>query len=97
MPTMLVRSMPAATYRRVKKIAKEENLSLSQEVIRLVLFALDEKEKKAIKEMEEEKDRGDVFERIRILREKIQAQYGKQEDSAKIIRRMRDERAKRYE
>ncbi|SRR3989338_5238783 len=97
MPTMLVRSMPAAAYRRVKKIAKEENLSLSQEVIRLVLFALDEKEKKAIKEMEEERDRGDVFERIRILREKIQAQYGKQEDSAKIIRRMRDERAKRYE
>ena len=99
MPTVLVRSMPAKTYQEVKRMAKDENVSLSQEVIRLVLFALDEKEKKAIKEMEEQKEHEDVFERIRILREKIHTEYGgkKQEDSAKIIRRMRDERAKRYE
>ncbi len=80
-------------------MAKKDNHSLSEEVIRLVLIALTEEESKAIKEMQEEKEKGDVFERINILREQIRAEYGgkKQEDSAKIIRRMRDERAKRYE
>lgn len=99
MPNVLIRSMSAKTYQEIKRRAKYENVSLSQEVIRLVLFALDEKEKKAIKDMEEQREHEDVFERIRILREKIQARYGnkKQEDSTKIIRRMRDERAKRYE
>ncbi len=97
MPTVLVSSMPAKTYQEIKRRAKYENVSLSQEVIRLVLFALDEKEKKAIQEMEQEKEKGDVFEQIRVLRERLHAKYGKQEDSWKIIRKMRDERAKRYE
>ena len=99
MPTVLVRSMPAAAYRKIKKMAKEENLSLSEEMIRLVLFALDEKERKEIERMENEKEKGDVFDRIDALRKKIQARNGnrKQEPAWKMIRRMRDERAKRYE
>ena len=99
MHTVLIRSMPAKTYQEIKRRAQSENVSLSEEVIRLVLFALDEKEKKAIKEMEEGKERGDVYERIRALREEMHAKYGhkKQEPGWKIIRKMRDERMKRYE
>ena len=91
MPTLLVRSMPAGAYRKVKTMARKENISLSQEVIRLVLFALSEKEKKEM----EEKDRNNAFQQIRSLRKEIYAKYGKQEDSWKIIRRMRDERSNR--
>ena len=97
MTTILVRDMPATIYRRVKKMAQQENLSLSQEIVSLVLFALNEKEKKEIEEMQKQKEEGDVLERMRVLREEIHAKYGKQEDSWKLIRKMRDERAKRYE
>ena len=93
MSNVLVRGIPEKVRRRIDKMARQENLSSNQLMVRLITQAIE----KADLEREEEERRSEAFRGIERLREKIYKKYGKQEDSTKIIRQMRDERAKRFE
>ena len=88
MSDVLVRGLPRTVHIKIQKLAASENLSVNQVFIRLIDQALRQKEG----EESEEIRRAEAFERVRKLREKMHRLYGKQEDSAKLIREDRDSR-----
>ena len=93
MSPILVRGIPASIRRQILHLAAEQNLSMNQEILRLLKVAL-EKEKER---REKEKERQDVFNRMEELRKRMYAKYGKREESWRLIREMREERMRRYE
>jgi hypothetical protein len=87
MSNVLIRGLSPHLYRDIQKYADSEDLSINQVMLRLIRERMNQ-----IYEKQEEKiQNGDVFQRIRELREKIaRRNRGKRmEDSVKIIRRMR--------
>lgn len=85
---ILIRDFPDKLKKELKRIAKEENLSLNRLILKAIKYGLDKKEE----ELRESKERNKVFENIRVIRERLQAKYGKFDDSAKLIREDRDSR-----
>lgn len=91
MKDVLVRGLPEKIHERLQSLAKAENLSLNQALLKLISAALEEMESKR----EAERDRAEAYSRLLALRAKLKAKYGKFEDSAKLIRQERDERSRR--
>lgn len=91
MSNVLVRGLPENIHRKIQKMAEAGNLSVNQVMVRLLAEAVEqEKEKK-----EDEGRHREAFRRLNELREEMYRKYGKQEDSTKIIREMREERTRR--
>ncbi|OGX03417.1 MAG: hypothetical protein A3G87_09170 [Omnitrophica bacterium RIFCSPLOWO2_12_FULL_50_11] len=90
MSAILIRGLSPAVRRQLKKLASGENLSLNQAVIQLLKTALEIKEEKQVEECR----RREVFERVDKLRAELHARYGTFDDSAKLIRELRDRRYK---
>lgn len=88
MGDLLLRGLSSQVKREIKKMAIQEQLSMNQATLQLILWAL----KKKTEEEEQRKEQGAVMERIRELREEIYKKYGMMDDSTKIIRKMRDSR-----
>ena len=88
MSDVLVRGLPRAVHVKIQKLAASENLSVNQVLIRLI----DEGLKNKKKDETEEAEHAFLFRQIRELREEMHHQYGKQEDSAKIIRELQNKR-----
>ena len=91
MSNLLVRGLPQNIHQRIQEIAESENLSVNQLLVRLLIEAVRAEEK----EEEEAEKRRKAFRRLKELRDQIRRKYGKQEDSVKIIRQMREERLKK--
>ncbi|HXV27923.1 MAG TPA: hypothetical protein VD913_03065, partial [bacterium] len=88
MSNLLIRGLQPRIRREIQKLAEAENLSINQEVLRLIAWALEQAEKQRV--MEEE--RAEAFRRIREIREANFRKYGVTEDSTKLIREDRDSR-----
>lgn len=88
MSDLLIRGLPPRTKKEMEEIAKEEDLSLNQLVVRLLRQAIDQKYEK---EEEAERHR-EAFRRLDELRERIRKKYGKFDESWKLIREDRDSR-----
>lgn len=88
MSNILVRGIPKRIHNRIQKIAKLQNLSINQTLIQLITAAIEEQKDKR----ETEKERTEVFERVRRLRNEIRKKYGTFDDSTKLIREDRDSR-----
>ncbi len=88
MSNLLIRGLPPRVHQKIQKLAVVENLSVNQEVIRLISMALEQAET----EKEREARRRDAFQRIREIREENYRIYGLSEDSTKLIREDRDSR-----
>lgn len=88
MSDLLVRGIPTKTRLRIYRLAKNQNLSLNQEILKLLEDALNQAEKQT----EIEKRRQAAFKNIRVLREEMARKYGKFDDSTKLIREDRDSR-----
>jgi plasmid stability protein len=83
---LLIRGLSDGVRRKIQRLAAAENLSINQEVIRLIVMALEQAEGK--KEMEER--RAEAFRRIRELRKQFHQKYGMLDDSTKLIREDRE-------
>lgn len=88
MGNMLIRGIPPRVHREIQRLAEEENLSVNLFLVQRLI----EMVKKNGAEKAEEERRKEVFHRIEEMREKMRRKYGKQEDSTKIIRELRDSR-----
>lgn len=85
---MMIRGVPESTHHAIQRKAREENLSMNQYMVRLMVKDAEEANVK----FEEEARRSEAFQKIRELRDKIRKKYGEQECSSKLIREMRDSR-----
>ena len=65
---------------------KKKNLSVNQEVLKLIETALKKEEEKGVRERGEM----EVYARIRLRREDMYKKYGKFDDSTKLIREDRE-------
>ena len=88
MSNVLIRGLPEKAHQKIKRLAKQDNLSLNQAIVRLIVEALEELEKKR----EREDRRAEAFRRIEELREKIRREHGTFDESWKLIREDRDSR-----
>ncbi len=88
MSNLLIRGLPPKVHQKIQRLAIVENLSVNQEVIRLIAMALEQAEK----DREIEERRAEAFRRIREIREENYQKYGLSEDSTKLIRKDRDSR-----
>ena len=88
MESMIIRGLPPKARFKIQRMARSENLSINQLVIRLLVGAIQQSEK------EEEKGDGrtEAFRRLEEFREKMKKKYGRQEESWKLIREDRDSR-----
>jgi len=84
MPSLTVRDIPEKVMRKLREAAAEERRSLNGQAIHW----LEEAARKRISPKERER----LFADIRTLREETFRRRGMGSDSAKLIRRMRDER-----
>ena len=91
MSDMLIRGISERLRRLIARLATSQNLSMNQKALRLLEDAV----KREQSQDEEGEERANVFRKIEKLREELRAKYGKQEDSAKLIRQMRDERSRK--
>lgn len=91
MSNLLVRGLPQNIHQRIQEIAESENLSVNQLLVRLLIEAVRAEEK----EEEEAEKRRKAFRRLKELRDQIRRKYGKQKDSVKIVRQMREERLRK--
>ncbi len=88
MSDILIRGVSKRVHERVQKIAKLQNVSVNQVLIQLITKAIEERKDRE----EAEKERTEIFERARRLRDKIRKKYGTFDDSTKLIREDRDSR-----
>jgi hypothetical protein len=88
MSNVLVRGLPENVHRRIQKMADEENLSVNQMLVQLVVMAIDVSEKQ---KRRDERER-DAFRRLTQFREEMYRKYGMLDDSAKLIREDRNSR-----
>ena len=87
MKDVLVRGLPAKIHERLQNLAKAENLSLNQALLKLIIAALEEIDSKR----EAERERAEAYSRLLALRAKIKAEHpGTFEDSWKLIRKDRE-------
>ncbi len=91
MSDMLIRGVSGRLRRLIARLATSQNLSINQKTLRLLEDAV----KREQGQDEEDEERANVFRKIEKLREELRAKYGKQEDSVKLIRQMRDERSRK--
>ena len=91
MSNFLIRGISIGLRQRLQKFAKRRNLSTNQ----LLLEIIDREIERMEGNVDEEKQRAEAFKRMKELREELSRKYGKQEDSTKLIRQMRDERSRR--
>ncbi len=88
MSDLLIRGLSPRVHQKIQKLAVSENLSVNQEVIRLIAMALEQAEKN--RDIEER--RAEAFRRIHEIREENFRKFGLSEDSTKLIREDRDSR-----
>ncbi len=81
MATLHVRNVPERLYRRIQKLAEEENRSLTAEVVQILT--------RGLQEVETRKNASDVLERIRKRAKKTDLPRG-WADSVELIREARD-------
>ena len=86
--TVLVRGLPETIHRKIQRIARSKNLSTNQVFVEAVVFYL----KKKAEEEIQERERKQVFQRIRDHRQRMYLKYGLSSDSTKMIREDRDSR-----
>ncbi|HLD50559.1 MAG TPA: hypothetical protein VJC08_05105 [bacterium] len=91
MSNFLIRGISIRLRQRIQKFAERRNLSTNQ----LLLEIIDREIERMEGNVDEEKQRAEAFKRMKELREELSRKYGKQEDSTKLIRQMRDERSRR--
>ena len=91
MKNFLIRGISIRLYQRIRKFARERNLSANQ----LLLDIIDREIEHCEGNVDQEQQRAEAFQRMRELREEMSRKYGKQEDSTKLIRQMRDERSRK--
>lgn len=88
MSDVLVRGIPKHIHDRVQKLAKSQNLSINQALIRLLIAALEHMEEST----GEEKRRAQALKRLERIRARLHRKYACFDDSAKLIREDRDNR-----
>lgn len=88
MSDLLIRGLSREVHRQIQKIAEEENLSVNQLLVRLLVHAVRRTQEKK----EEQGRRREAFRRLEEMREKLHKKYGKFDDSTKLIREDRDSR-----
>ncbi len=88
MSNILIRGLPPRLHKEIQRLAKEENLSVNQMLVRLIQEAV----KQAEERREKVKRREQVFDRVMKLREEIYRTYGSFDDSTRLIREDRDSR-----
>ncbi len=88
MSDVLVRGIPKRIHDKVQKLAKSQNLSINQALIRLLIAALEHAEEGT----GEEKRRVQVFRRLARIRARLHRKYGSFGDSTKLIREDRNSR-----
>ena len=91
MDNALIRGISKRNRLQIQKFAKLQNLSVNQVFLRVIDVGLEHLDE----EMNKAEHRKQAFRRLRELREELRRKYGKQEDSTKLIRQMRDERSRR--
>ena len=87
MSDLLIRGLPARARLQLQRLAKARNLSLNQITLEILVEAL----KKWETHEERWKRHVEAIDQIRAFRKKHYKEYGLQEDSVKIIRKMRGE------
>jgi len=85
MSDLLIRGLPQSIHREIRELAKEQELSINQLLIRLIRQAIDYAEMKKDRKERQEK----AFQRINEIREEIHKKHGLLDDSTKIIRERR--------
>ena len=93
MRNVLIRGLPDKIHNRIQKLADKRNASVNQVLVQLVIRSLKDVQEREDKEAERDK----IFKRIHELREAHYRKYGKSEDSAKMVREMREERTRHLE
>jgi hypothetical protein len=88
MSNVLVRGLPEKVHNRIQKLADEENLSVNQMLVQLIVSAVNGSEKE---KQRDERER-EAFRRLNEIREEIYRKHGLLDDSAKLIREDRDSR-----
>lgn len=88
MSDVLVRGLQPMLYRKIQKMAEKENLSTNQMLLRFIRDAVDKGES----EKEKKERQQEALRRIKEIREENFRQFGMSDDSAKMIREMRDSR-----
>ena len=88
--SMIIRGLPPKTRFKIQRMARSENLSMNQMIVRLLLQAVAHSER----EKDEKAIRSEAFRRLDEFRERRYRKYGKMEDSTKIIREFRDNRSR---
>ena len=91
MSNFLLRGISIRLRHRIQKLSLKRNLSANQ----LLLEIIDREIERMEGNVNQEKQRAAAFRRMEELREELRRKYGKQEDSAKLIRQMRDDRSRR--
>ena len=86
MSNVLVRGIPKRVHDRIQKLAQSKNLSVNQALIQLIEKAIEHLEEKD----NQERERAEVFRRVEELRERLRREYGKFDDSTKLVREDRD-------
>ena len=92
MSDILIRGVSHRVRRRLQEFAGKENLSMNQFFLQMIDRAIREKDEKK----DEEKRRQEAFRGIRALRETFRRRGGWNEDSAKLIRELRDRRGENW-
>lgn len=85
MASLTIRNIPETVMKRLRRAAADERRSLNSQAV----LWLEESAGQWINKRE-------LLERIRASREEIYKRHGMGSDSAEIIRRMRDERARHW-
>ncbi len=93
MSALLVRGLSVQDRREIQKMATAQNVSMNQWLMNVIHDELQRTKSGKEKELRQKK----AFQRIRELYEIMRRKHGMQEESWKMIRRMRDERMKRYD
>ena len=91
MSNFLIRGISMRLRQRIQKFSRKRNLSANQ----LLLEIIDREIEHLEGNVDEEKQHADAFRRLEQLRGELRRKYGRQEDSTKLIRQMRDERSRR--
>ena len=88
MSAMLIRGISPIMRKQIQKLASKENQSINQMIIQFIKNELERKKRQE----EIEQSRKQAFQDLRKLREEHFKQFGKLDDSTKIIRHFRDTR-----
>ena len=93
MSAMLIRGMRSRMKLQIRRYAKSKDLSTNQALLSLINMAFETMNS----EEEKENQRKQAFQDIRQLHQEMRRKYGRQDDSAKLIREMRDELSRRHD